>query len=154
VALDLLILKNCICIVTTGLLQLGKIMSDLDKQEVDVQTLAMSRSNLLKGVKKQRVSLLDIKRINEQVQTMKLTNNNVVIGRTSDNEIELNYPNVSRHHSKISYANESYSIEDLESTNGTYVNGISIAKCILHPNDVIQVGDTHMFYYEREEVIP
>ena len=128
-------------------------MSDSDKLEVNVQTLAMSRANLLRGVKKRRVSWLDIKRVDEQVQTMKLEENDVVLGRTADNAIELNYPNVSRHHSKISYSNESYSIEDLESTNGTYVNGISIAKCVLHPNDVIQVGDTHIFYYEREEVI-
>ena len=46
-------------------------MSDPDSQEVNVQTLAMSRSNLLRGVKKRRISLLDIKRVNEQVQTMK-----------------------------------------------------------------------------------
>lgn len=129
-------------------------MSYTDKQEVNVQTLAMSRSNLLRGVKKRRVSLLDIKRVNEQVQTMRLSEKDVVLGRTADNAIDLNYPNVSRHHSKITYSNEAYSIEDLESTNGTYVNGISIAKCVLHPNDVIQIGDTHIFYYEREEVIP
>jgi pSer/pThr/pTyr-binding forkhead associated (FHA) protein len=132
---------------------MGYIMSDFNRQEVDVQTLAMSRSTLLKGVKKRRVALLDVKRVDEKLETLKLDEKNVVIGRTADNKIDLNYPNVSRHHSQITYSNESYSIEDLDSTNGTYVNGISIAKCILHPNDVIQIGDTHIFYYEREEVI-
>ncbi|WDE95628.1 FHA domain-containing protein [Lentisphaera profundi] len=128
-------------------------MTDSNNQENDVRTLAMSRASIMKGVKKRRVGFLDIKRINEQVQTYRLDDSDTIIGRTSDNLIKLAYANISRHHSKISPSNETYSIEDLESTNGTYVNGISIAKCVLHPNDIIQIGDTHLFYYEREEII-
>jgi len=104
-------------------------------------------------MKKRRVAFLDVKRLDEQVQTYKLKEADTIIGRTKDNSIQLAFPNISRHHSKISFSNETYLIEDLESTNGTFVNGISIAKCVLHPNDVIEIGDTHLFYYEREELI-
>ncbi|WP_052607320.1 FHA domain-containing protein [Lentisphaera araneosa] len=128
-------------------------MSGSNHQEGDVRTLAISRSSVMKGIKKHRVAFLDIKRLDEQVQTYKLKEGDTIIGRTKDNSIQLAFPNISRHHSKISFSNETYSIEDLESTNGTYVNGISIAKCVLHPNDVIEIGDTHLFYYEREELI-
>jgi pSer/pThr/pTyr-binding forkhead associated (FHA) protein len=127
-------------------------MSDGNQQN-DIRTLAFSRSSIMRGMKKRRLAFLDIKRINEQVQTYELLEKDLIIGRTSDNPIQLSYPNISRHHSKISFSNDSYQIEDLESTNGTFVNGISIAKCILHPNDVIEIGETHIFYYEREELI-
>ena len=62
-------------------------MTDVNHLEGDVRTLAISRSSVMRGIKKRRVSFLDIKRFNEQVQTYKLQETDVIIGRTSDNTL-------------------------------------------------------------------
>ena len=83
-------------------------MSDSNHQEGDVRTLAMSRSSVMRGMKKRRVAFLDVKRLDEQVQTYKLKEDDTIIGRTEDNSIQLAFANISRHHSKISFSNETY----------------------------------------------
>lgn len=46
-------------------------------------------------------------------------------------ELNLNLNSVSRKHARIFLRKEEYHIEDLHSTNGTYVNGVRVVKCIL-----------------------
>jgi pSer/pThr/pTyr-binding forkhead associated (FHA) protein len=62
------------------------------------------------------------------------------IGRLSDNDVRIDNPTVSGHHSLIiNILNDSF-LEDLNSTNGTYVNGKLIKKHALQHGDVITVG--------------
>ena len=62
------------------------------------------------------------------------------IGRLPDNDIRIDNPAVSGHHSLIiNILNDSF-LEDLNSTNGTYVNGKLIKKHALQHGDVITVG--------------
>jgi predicted component of type VI protein secretion system len=62
------------------------------------------------------------------------------IGRLPDNDIRIDNPAVSGHHSLIiNILNDSF-LEDLNSTNGTYVNGKLIKKHALQNGDVITVG--------------
>lgn len=71
------------------------------------------------------------------------------LGRAPDNDIILEDPKVSRHHAVIAFTGERYSITDLESANGTFVNGIRIRES--HPlrvEDVISLGDTELSFYE------
>ncbi len=71
------------------------------------------------------------------------------IGRAPDNDIILQDPKVSRHHAVITFTEECYSITDLDSANGTFVNGIRIREP--HPlsaEDVIFLGDTELTFYE------
>lgn len=62
------------------------------------------------------------------------------IGKSSNNNIILNYDDVSRKHA-ILYreSNGNIIIEDLNSTNGTYVNGCKITSQILHPGDRVTI---------------
>jgi len=63
------------------------------------------------------------------------------IGRAVDNDVRITDSTVSSHHAKIfTYLNSSY-IEDLNSSNGTYINGQRIEKHILRPGDTLQVGN-------------
>ena len=47
----------------------------------------------------------------------------ITIGRGSDNMIVINDPSVSTHHAQLQRAGETYRLKDLDSTNGTHVNG-------------------------------
>jgi pSer/pThr/pTyr-binding forkhead associated (FHA) protein len=72
------------------------------------------------------------------------------LGRAPDNDIILEDPKVSRHHAVIAFTEERYSISDLESANGTFVNGIRVRESHhpLRAEDVISLGDTELTFYE------
>jgi len=64
----------------------------------------------------------------------------VFIGRATDNDINFEDKRISSHHAKIvTYFETSY-IEDLSSTNGTYINGKRVKMHTLHPGDEIKLG--------------
>ena len=67
-------------------------------------------------------------------------NQELIIGRSSELEMVLIEDMVSRHHAKITVSDDDISIEDLGSTNGTFVNGEKITKCKLKEGDRILIG--------------
>ena len=70
----------------------------------------------------------------------------ITIGKANDNEYVVNDPSVSRHHARLTYEKEGHWIlEDLGSTNGTFVNGIQIARKQVTSKDVIKLGDSYVF---------
>lgn len=64
----------------------------------------------------------------------------VSIGRESSNDIRLDDPFVSRHHCVIRYEGERHIIEDLNSANGTFVNGERVNAGPLKEESLIQIG--------------
>lgn len=69
----------------------------------------------------------------------------ITIGKANDNEYVVNDPSVSRHHARLTYEEEGHWIlEDLGSTNGTFVNGIQIARKQVTSKDVIKLGDSYV----------
>jgi pSer/pThr/pTyr-binding forkhead associated (FHA) protein len=70
------------------------------------------------------------------------------VGRLPDNDVRIDNPTVSGHHSLIiNILNDSF-LEDLNSTNGTYVNGKLIKKHALQNGDVITVGRHQLRYVD------
>src|ERR1700689_1269111 len=73
------------------------------------------------------------------------------IGRLPDNDIRIDNPAVSGHHSLIiNILNDSF-LEDLNSTNGTYVNGKLIKKHALQHGDVITAGHHQLRFVEEDD---
>ena len=73
------------------------------------------------------------------------------IGRLPDNDIRIDNPSVSGHHSLIiNILNDSF-LEDLNSTNGTYVNGKLIKKHALQHGDAITAGHHQLRFVEDED---
>ena len=75
----------------------------------------------------------------------------LTIGRAPDNQLVLNDTKASSHHAEISQASDgqSYSITDLGSTNGTFVNGQRIDQNVarsLNAGDTVRIGDTTFTY--------
>lgn len=72
-----------------------------------------------------------------------------VIGRSSDCELTIDDANVSRRHCEIRRIGDGYSLVDLDSTNGTEVNGQRIQETALMSGDVIEVGTTRITFERR-----
>ncbi len=73
------------------------------------------------------------------------------IGRLPDNDIRIDNPAVSGHHSLIiNILNDSF-LEDLNSTNGTYVNGKLIKKHAMQHGDVITVGHHQLRFVDAQD---
>lgn len=72
------------------------------------------------------------------------------IGRLPDNDVRIDNPAVSGHHALIiNILNDSF-LEDLNSTNGTYVNGKLIKKHALQHGDVITVGHHQLRFVDNQ----
>lgn len=72
------------------------------------------------------------------------------VGRLPDNDVRIDNPAVSGHHSLIiNILNDSF-LEDLNSTNGTYVNGKLIKKHALQHGDVITVGHHQLRFADQQ----
>src|SRR5439155_21989405 len=76
----------------------------------------------------------------------------VTIGREEGNTIQLNDERVSRFHLKIQEDRDKVVLTDLESTNGTKVNGEDVQLRILRFGDLITVGRSVLLFGSREEI--
>lgn len=76
----------------------------------------------------------------------------VSIGREDDNSIRLNDERVSRFHAKIQEDSGQVILTDLESTNGTRVNGHPVQIRILQPGDQLSIGRCLLVYGSFEEI--
>ncbi|MEI8082998.1 MAG: FHA domain-containing protein, partial [Actinomycetes bacterium] len=68
----------------------------------------------------------------------------IVIGRDPDATISLADPLVSRHHCRVAWRNADLMVQDLDSRNGTFVNGARITEAVLRPGDQLSVGNTDL----------
>jgi len=66
--------------------------------------------------------------------------NIIRIGRDKNNDIILDYPQISGNHAMFKKKNGKYTIYDLQSTNGTFVNGKRIKNCVIRDHDKILLG--------------
>ena len=78
-----------------------------------------------------------------------LENEMVTIGRVDDNTIKVDNMAVSSHHAKLIRENGDYVLIDLNSLNGTFVNGQKISKWILKNNDFITIGKHTLVYIDE-----
>ena len=83
-------------------------------------------------------------------------NQELIIGRSSDLEMVLIEDMVSRHHAKITTTDNDIFIEDLGSTNGTFVNGEKITSCKLKEGDRILIGTSiiKLVFEEFDGAVP
>jgi len=80
-----------------------------------------------------------------------MTKERYTIGRLPDNDVRIDNAAVSGHHSLIiNILNDSF-LEDLNSTNGTYVNGKLIKKHALQDSDIITIGHHQLRFSDSED---
>ena len=82
-------------------------------------------------------------------QTYDLNKDIITLGRDITNDIVINDPEVSRHHMRLTRGAGGYTLEDLGSTNGTFVNGQRLTGAKpLNNGDMIGLGETVTLGYE------
>ena len=72
-----------------------------------------------------------------------------VLGRSKDCDIQLEDPNASRRHAELRQEGSAYWLIDLDSTNGSQVNGHRTARAKLESGDTITVGSTDLVFERR-----
>ena len=83
------------------------------------------------------------------VQEIMLTQGRIIVGRTTDNDLQIDSRFVSRHHCQITTSPNSCVIEDLNSTNGIYVKSRRVRRHYLNDGDVVLVGKHELIYVDE-----
>ena len=87
-----------------------------------------------------------------EVPAKLLKDTEIIIGRNKDCDLVLDSPNVSRWHARLETQDSTYWITDLESMNGTSLNGKRISRARLEEGDQVKIG-SHIFIFQDEKLI-
>jgi general secretion pathway protein A len=77
-----------------------------------------------------------------------------IIGRTPDNDLQIDSKYISRHHAQIVTTAHSATLEDLNSTNGVYLRSKRVRRRVLNDGDVIQIGQHEIMYIDERQHRP
>jgi general secretion pathway protein A len=76
----------------------------------------------------------------------------IIVGRSPDNEVFINSKFVSRHHAQLTFDETGCTIEDLNSTNGLYINEKRVKKCRLSNGNSVSLGIHDLVYFDLRQV--
>jgi septal ring factor EnvC (AmiA/AmiB activator) len=131
--------------------QLDTVNSSLDERNALIarlETEMASSSQVLGSIQLNLQHLGDAEPTRMLVRTqgdtgiVQLLGRRTTLGRTPDNDIRIDEDFISRHHAVLLLAGASTIVEDLNSTNGTYVNGERINRRTLKEGDLVTLGKT------------
>src|SRR6266496_5031154 len=77
-------------------------------------------------------------------QTYELKVDKTTIGRLDDNAFQITEPSVSSHHCELTPRGNDILVKDLNSTNGTFINGEKISESVLKPGQILRLGQVEM----------
>src|SRR5256712_3432273 len=77
-------------------------------------------------------------------RTHELKVDKTTIGRVEDNTFQIAEPSVSSHHCEVLLRGSDIVVRDLNSTNGTYINGEKVTESVLKPGQVLRLGQIEM----------
>ena len=84
-----------------------------------------------------------------------LESDQITIGRDSTNDVAINDAEVSRRHARLTFQGGKYVVEDMGSTNGTFVNGQRLSgPHVLKPGDVLAFGEQIVLMYDAAVMDP
>lgn len=85
------------------------------------------------------------------IKEIPITKTPVTIGRKPDNDIVIDNMSVSGHHARVVTQGTSYVLEDLQSTNGTFLNDKRILNSAIRHEDSILIGQHSLVFVNHEE---
>ena len=87
----------------------------------------------------------------EQDKTYDLGCDEVLIGRHASADIRLPDLSVSRYHAMLTVADGVWTIKDIGSKSGIFVNGELTRETVLHENDIIKLGNRRLLFRKRRD---
>jgi general secretion pathway protein A len=85
----------------------------------------------------------------QTIAERELTPGRFIIGRTPDNDLQIDSKYISRHHAQIVTSAHTSVVEDLNSTNGIYVRAKRVRRRILNDGDVVHIGQHEIMYFDE-----
>src|SRR5207249_6800330 len=77
-------------------------------------------------------------------RTHELKVDKTTIGRVEDNTFQIAEPSVSSHHCEILLRGADVVVKDLNSTNGTFINGEKVTESVLKPGQILRLGQIEL----------
>ena len=77
-------------------------------------------------------------------RTQELKADKTTIGRVEDNTFQIAEPSVSSHHCEVLLRGKEVVVRDLNSTNGTYINGEKVTESVLKHGQILRLGQVEM----------
>jgi pSer/pThr/pTyr-binding forkhead associated (FHA) protein len=121
-----------------------------DSEDGMSNTMRLNRKELAVPVVVQQRAYLEVGGLGKETISVELDKDEFTIGRHPSCDVHLPLTNISRTHAHVVCVNGEYFVEDLGSTNGTYVNSVKIVRCVLRNNDMIEIGDAKILFVEEK----
>jgi len=128
--------------------EIGDVISDIDVRisekfdEDDEAPLPAQKSA-------DRVTRVLVGKVGKQLLRFPLFKDRLTIGRTEDNDIQLNAVYISRRHAVVQADGDATRVIDWGSKNGVFVNSKRVTEHFLKSGDIVTIGNAHFRYEER-----
>jgi pSer/pThr/pTyr-binding forkhead associated (FHA) protein len=117
----------------------------LDEEEL---TTLLNRPPRVLRARPRRAHVLELVKGSGAPKRIELVGERLVLGRADTADLVVASEEVSRHHARFSRVDDEYQVEDLDSRNGVYLNGLKVNLAVLREGDEVQLGD-HVFAYRE-----
>jgi chromosome segregation ATPase len=128
--------------------EISDVISDIDdriSEQIDEPQFATERAHRSHD----RVTRMLIGKVGEQLLRFPLFKERLTIGRTKNNDIQLNAAHISRRHAVVQTDGARARVIDWGSKNGVYVNSKKVTEHFLKNGDILTIGNAHFRYEER-----
>jgi chromosome segregation ATPase len=125
----------------------NSLIKDLESHDESLEPMALSPPDTV--APRDRINRMLVGRIGEQELRFPLFKNRLTIGRTQQNDIQLNLPYISRRHAVVITEGNAARVIDWGSRNGVFVNSEKITEHFLKSGDRITIGNANFRYEER-----
>jgi len=113
-------------------------------------TMEISLGQVFEDVTVRKVATLEVLPGDGTSASVPMEDAEVLVGRDAGCQVRFDVSEVSRIHARIFRDGEDHVVEDMDSTNGTLVNGVRVSRCVLRNNDRIRIGrGTIQFVLQR-----
>jgi hypothetical protein len=115
-------------------------------ERVRARENSIDRTGQFAGTANRPMARLEVLYRDQLVGEYRLGVGKTIIGRTSDNDVQINSRFISRHHAQVVSDAAQCVLEDLNSTNGVFIRAQRVKQQALADGDVIQIGEHKLLY--------
>lgn len=119
----------------------GTVVASLPPATIDTE-IGHTRRSIPAAPAEKRLMITIVRTPTQEVgRSIELSGGGARLGRSADAEVSINCPTLSRMHAEIRRIGKDWQISDLQSANGTFLNGKEVKQAPLRPGDEVTLGD-------------